>query len=178
MVQQRSNNSTVWLHFPASTIGHNPMVQTRTARLLDDESRENDNSALTSESEADEQEENNEDQDEDNDMIVLSNIIPNPPPKEFMDLVGGPIKFGELMNCVQSYTHSQSNFEIFQNSFSSEIEKDKLIGLLMENVYFFRSFLAGKPMKNSTKGQNMLFIQYAVQKFGRKHDKVDLPKLL
>lgn len=153
------------------------MVKTRTSRLLRDQSGENDNSG-SSESEAEEQAENNEGHDEDNDMIVLSNIVPITPPKEFMDLVGGAVKFGELMNCVQAYTHSQSNFDIFHNSFSSEAEKDTLIGLLMNNVYFFRSFLAGKPMKNSTKGQNMLFIEYAVQKFGRKHDKIDLAKIL
>lgn len=153
------------------------MVKTRT-QLLEDESVENDHSGLTSESETEEHEENNNDLDDDNGMIVLSNILPIPPPKDFMDLVGGPKKFGELMNCVQAYTHSQSNFEVFRNSFASETDKDKLIGLLMGNVYFFKSFLAGKPMKHSTKGQNMLFIEYAVQKFGRTHAKIDLAKLL
>ena len=149
------------------------MVETRTKRLLEQQDEEPcDNASVDTLA-------GSEDDDLPRDSaghVVLYET--RQPPKQFMDLVGGAIKFEQLMLCVESYGKCQLYTQMFRDLYTSEAQKEALISKLQRNVYFFQSFIEAKPTYKTCLGERIMFNQYAVEKFRRNNDKFDLIKLL
>ena len=82
------------------------------------------------------------------------------------------------MLCVESYGKCQLYTQKFRDLYTSEAQKEALIGKLQRNVYFFQSFIEANPTYNTCLGERIMFNQYAVEKFRRNNDKFDLIKLL
>ena len=149
------------------------MVSTRTKRLLEDQNEDLCESELVVNPSA------TEDDDLPRDSaghIVLYEA--RPPPKQLMDLVGGAVKFEQLMLCVESYGKCQVYTQMFRELYTSEVQKDALIEKLRSNAYFYQSFIEAKPTYKTCLGERIMFDKYAVEKFRRSNDKVDLKKLL
>ena len=149
------------------------MVETRTKRLLEQQDEESyDNASVDTAAES-------EDDDLPRDSaghVVLYES--RQPPKQLMDLVGGAIKFEQLMLCVESYGKCQLYTQMFRDLYTSDAQKEELIGKLQNNVYFFQSFIEAKPTYKTCLGERIMFNQYAVEKFRRNNGRFDLIKLL
>lgn len=146
------------------------MVKTRTTRLQIEESCENESLIRDTDS-------GNEPENQQVSRLAYCRRGADSEPKELMDLVGGPAVFEKLMKCVQSHTECESNFKSFRSLFQTS-EKDYIIEKLKQNVYFYENFLATRPTRNECRGENILFMHYAVQKFIRGTDRLDLKKIL
>ena len=110
-------------------------------------------------------------------MVCLHNNEQYDAPEEFINLVGGPHKFGKLMKCVESDGRSKMYISIFQAGFKSEAQKDKLIKQLESNVYFFQSFVQATPTFKTAIGQSILLNKVAVSRF-QGNDRTDIKQLL
>ena len=137
-IYSAQNISTINFHTQGVTEqdNHTQMVETRTKRLLEasvDDSNEsgglNNSQELTGINMPDDTEE----------MVYLHNHSQYTPPKEFINLVGGPQTFEKLMKCVESDGRSRMYIAVFQAGFKSEAQKDLLIKELQSNAYFFRA---------------------------------------
>ena len=156
------------------------MVETRTKRLL--EASVDDSNESGGENEADGLYNSQEltginMPDDTEEMVYLHNHSQYTPPKEFINLVGGPQIFEKLMKCVESDGRSRMSIAVFQAGFKSEAQKDLLIKELQSNVYFFQSFVQATPTFKTTIGQSVLLNKVAVSRF-EGNDRTDIKQLL
>ena len=98
-------------------------------------------------------------------MVYLHNPSQYTPPKEFINLVGGPQTSEKLTKCVESDGRSRMYIAVFQAGFKSEAQKDLLIKELESNVYFFQSFVQATPTSTTAIGQSVLLNKVAVSRF-------------
>ena len=115
--------------------------------------------------------------DDTEEMVYLHNPSQYTPPKEFINLVGGPQTFEKLMKCVESDERSIMYIAVFQAGFKSEAQKDLLIKELESNVYFFQSFVQATPTFKTATGQSVLLNKVAVSRF-QGNDRTDIKQLL
>ena len=151
------------------------MVNTRTKRLLEEQNED------LSDCESESVVHSTATEDDDLPRDSAGHIVlyePRPPPKQLMDLVGGAVKFEQLMLCVESYGKCQVYTQMFRELYASEAQKNALIDKLRSNVYFYQSFIEAKPTYKTCLGERIMFDKYAVEKFRRSNDKVDLKRLL
>lgn len=100
-------------------------------------------------------------------------------PAELIDLVGLE-KFQSLMECVERWTHSEFQINIFQKMWINNQTADDVLKYLESSTFMFRSFITSFPARRSTNiGRLGLCQAYAVEKFSQKKNmKIDLITLL
>lgn len=100
-------------------------------------------------------------------------------PTELIALLGLE-KFHSLMECVEHWTHSEFQINVFQKMWTNNETADNVLKYLERSTYMFQSFITSFPGRQSaTIGRLRLCQAFAVEKFGQKtNKKIDLLILL
>jgi hypothetical protein len=103
---------------------------------------------------------------------------------DFMELVGGHVKFSSLMRCLAIYTHSEFRMDAFRELWTDKEAAERVLECLKTSSYMFESFVRSYPSEKYQYGKMQLCNAWAIEKFkaevdeGKKNKKIDLIELL